>query len=47
MAELDPDYRMRGRPELAMLLDDLLRRAYAHWRTRRQLGRRTQWREPQ
>ncbi|UGT39068.1 hypothetical protein LTV02_23570 [Nocardia yamanashiensis] len=42
MAELDPDYRMRGRPELAMLLADLLRRGYLRWRNRGGLGPRTE-----
>ncbi|MEV0461685.1 hypothetical protein ACFYUD_15265 [Nocardia tengchongensis] len=30
-----PDPRLHGRPELALLLEDLLRRAYRRWRERR------------
>ncbi|MEC3951717.1 hypothetical protein VMT65_01600 [Nocardia sp. CDC153] len=30
-----PDPRLHGRPELAMLLDDLLRRAWRRWRDHR------------
>ncbi|WP_405486017.1 hypothetical protein [Nocardia sp. NBC_00511] len=35
MSQQYPDPRLRGRPELAMLLADLLRRAHRGWRARR------------
>ncbi|MFE5283631.1 hypothetical protein ACFRAQ_01500 [Nocardia sp. NPDC056611] len=35
MISPEPDPRLHGRPELAMVLDDLLRRAYRRWRDRR------------
>lgn len=35
MISPEPDQRLHGRPELAVLLDDLLRRAYRRWRERR------------
>ncbi|GAB2560358.1 hypothetical protein [Nocardia heshunensis] len=34
MLEPAPDPRLHGRPELALLLDDLVRRAYRRWRAR-------------